>query len=544
MKKGFHFFITLVVGAFLLSPIIFAGSDQESDIIYKIKYLDKNKCNCFDITVGLKGNREGKIIAKLPNNVEKITFNSKNGKISYKNTDNIYIFSLEPNSAMEGNYHVCVSNQLRNIDFPIIEDGLFHFIAENLLILPDLDPKAIINVQFQFLNFPQNYTIATNHNLNQRDYYVKTSLRNLSRSIIAGGKLDVKTTFIKNRPIHMIVRGKWTFVDNDELRDFLQKMISLQRSFWDDYQFPHFVIMLFDNSTPNGGGGLSASLYENVLSMVFTDTSKKNKPILFGSLSHELFHAWIGNKIRIPEPQGDLQWFFEGLNDFYGWQLALASGEITEHDYIEYYNSLLKEYALSPFKDFSNAEISKYFQLKSPIARLAMVRGHIVFMELLNNLQRENKSRKQLDLALQEIFHNYANNNSLQAVNLSKILKKHVGKQIWTEAEKVLIYGDSISFSQNLFYKNAKLQNRSIEVPNFGFDTKTLVKEQKIRALEPKSKGALAGLKEDAKVIQYQIDMSGRISNTNIIINDSNGQKVINFVPEKIVKTIPRYDTV
>lgn len=126
--------------------------------------------------------------------------------------------------------------------------------------------------------------------------------------------------------------------------------------------------------------------------MLVVDREKKNKPLLLGGLSHELFHVWIGNKVQIPEPQDDLQSFFEGLNDFYGWQLALECGVISEKDYLTYYNRILKDYFVSPYRDDSNESIAKGFLVRSLASRLALNRSHIDFMEALERLKSQNKS--------------------------------------------------------------------------------------------------------------------------------------------------------
>lgn len=546
MLKVILYFKNVMTGIFLLLSFVeIAQSNQEHDLIYTVKYLGGDKANCFDISAEIKGNQEGKILIKVPRYVGNFTFNTKKGGISYtKPEDFTFLISLEPQVNLEANYQACIINQYRANYRPLIEQDFFHFMSDSLFVLPSTNLEEIKTVKYQFINFPDDYSIVTNHILNKRQYEIKDSVGNISHSIIAGGKFDIKTVTIKNKPVHIIINGKWSMITADEISNYVQKLIYLQRKLMGDYNFPHFVVIIFDDIVPEGGGGLSGSLYENVLSMVFTDTELKYKYLLLGSLSHELFHAWIGNKIKIATPQGDLQWFFEGMNDFYGWQIALKTGQVTIQDYIKYYNKLIKEYALSPYKEASNDEIAKIFKPGNPAGQLAMVRGHIVFMEILNKLHSQKKSRKLLDAALFEISDKYSGSKKyVSKKELDEIFRKHLGDKIWNDAASIINAGTAIQLSSSQFLGKVTLQNTEVSAPSFGFDLKTLVGEKQIRLLSKKSKAFQGGLTENSKVIEYGIDLTD--PNRLVIIlaeGSDNKQKLIKFTPDQIKKIIPQYE--
>lgn len=530
----------IVIGIFLQPSIIFAKIIQEPDLVYKIIFVDETHSNCLDIAVDIKGNSDGNINIKFPKYVRNFIFKAKQGTLSYSFSDNLICnVKLEPNVDMEVKYQVCATNPYRDNQQPIIESGFFHFMSEALLILPDNPLEEMKKVKFQFINFPPNYLIATNYNFNKHDYEIQASIRDLSRSIITGGLFDVKTIPIKDKPVYMLIKGQWEMFSHNQISEDLQKLIQQQRDFTADDDFPHFLVILFDNKIPFGKGGVSGSLYENVLSMVITDAKPENKPVLLGILSHELFHAWMGNKIRIPSPQGNLQWFFEGVNDFYGWQLALESKMISETDYVNYYNKILKEYTISPFKEASNEEIATFFNLRNPAGRLAMIRGHIVFMEILNKLKAQGKTREPLDLALKEILQNHSYPKMITDADINRIFSKHLGHANWAEAAEVIRMGNRILLSSTIFSKKIKLKEQKMDTPDFGFDVKSLVKEKQIKLLKNKSNAALAGLKNKTIVLDYGIDIADPEGEVQMIVD--NQQQFVSFTPKRVKKLIPQY---
>lgn len=526
----------LIIGIILHSSIGYTNTNQPHELIYKVNYLGGTQSNCFDISVGLKGNPDGKIRIKFPEYVNNFALSTKKGNISYSLLENkVVLASLEPNVDMEASYQVCVSNPVRDNERPIIENNFFHFAAEKLFAVPDADLEKIYKIKIQFNNFPKNFSIVTNQNVNKREYELESSVEQLSRSIMAGGNVAIKTIFVNERPIHLLLNGKWTMFNVNELTAFLHKIISLQRNILADNDFPHFVLIFYDNKLPKGEGGVLGSLYGNVLSMVITDDKPKNKPIVFGLISHELFHAWLGNKIRITKPQGDKQWFFEGVNDFYGWQLALETGMISTQDYLDYYNKLLKEYMTSPFKESNNQEIANAFKLRNPAGRAAMFRGHILFMEMLNKLDLQGRSRASIDTALQEILKNASDDN------LSDIFRKHLGKEIWDETFELIQSGRAISLSSTLFSNKVKLQKQKTEIPDLGFNIKSLILDGKIKSLVKKSQASKSGLKENAKIIDYGLDLANPKSKVFITFEDEGHHKTISFKPESVKELIPQY---
>lgn len=538
MNLTFKIFVYVIFIFVFVDPAI---SNQASDISYNIKYL-ADQPNCIDLRVMIKGNKEGKHLLKLPTFVRNVAFEAQQGILSYSMVDDrIFWLNTDPNVDVKSNYKACSSNLIKDNGSPILSKDFFSFLIGELLILSNDDSK-LMNVQITFENFPEYYNFITNHSFGHQKYDIKDTPYNLSRSILTGGKFDIETLFVNKKPIHVVIHGKWKMFTIKELKRKIVQLIERQRSLLKDNDFNYFVVLLYDNEGLSKQGAASGMLYNNVLRMLLIDSEEKKKGIFFGSLSHELFHAWIGNKIKIPAPQGELQWFFEGVNDFYGWQLALDSGVISEKDFVTYYNKILNEYLVSPYRDDSNETIAEIFNLRNPAGRLALVRGHIVFMEILNKLNSQNKSRAEIDLALREIDQNFSNKNKkITQEALDRIFKKHIGEEIWNQASDILYNGKPIILSDNLISRKNKLSTTKVAIPNFGFNLKQLLKEKRIISLDTNSNAALAGLKEADEVIYVSFDTTTADDPVYITIKGSDQHKVVQFVPNKSEKTIQQY---
>lgn len=539
-----HFSIVQIIGFLFLcfSSLAASKTSQPELFNYSIKYLAQES-NCLDIALNFKVSSKGESVLRLPRQPFKLSLHATKGKVKYKLLDKgeLLIYS-EPSVDLKVEHRACVLNPSRNNYYPIMEKDFFYFMADELLAVPGGDLSNKVKAAFHFENFPENYTIATNHQLNKKDYEVTTTVKDLGRSIMAGGNFPVETLIINNKPIHIILNGHWSMFSKNELKRQIYKIIKTQRTFLNDNNFPYFLMIIFDCNLPEKDSGVSGSFYDNVFTMLIIDGPQKHKPTAYGLISHELFHAWMGNKVTIPDPQGDLQWFIEGVNDFYGWQLALDAGVLTEENYVKYYNRILQEYYFSSYKTSSNQELAKVFQLRGPTGRLSMHRGHIVFMEILDNLQAHKKDRSVIDQALREIVATYSNQPMpISHAALDKIFRKHLGDKIWDAALKILYEGQPATFSPNLFSNRFVLKSVSRQVPHFGFSMDAFLKQMQIKSLEKNSNAYLAGLRENDKVLEASFESTTIKHPATLQVESAGQRKTISFMPEIVEASMPQY---
>lgn len=372
-------------------------------------------------------------------------------------------------------------------------------------------------------------------------YDISQSINDFRNSMMIGSKNGIQTLSIMGQPVFIVIKGDWLYFKNNAT-SYLEKIITTQRNFWKDNDFPHYVITIIQQLTPDDEKYIFGTHKENVLTMSLPDGPEEKLPKVLWSLSHELFHAWLGMKIKIPLPQGDLQWFFEGVNDYYGLRLVLESGLISDLDYINIYNFLLKSYFISPLKYITNQQAAKYFSIKSPQGQMQEVRAHLLFKEFSNKLQKSNKE-KLLDDAMRDIFHQFGHKElNISQAKLDEIFINYLGKDDWDELKSYLMQGKVIQVSPALFSKNAFLIEKEYEAPIFDFDVTALIQSRLIKSLDPKSVAFEAGLRNNQQVLDYFLDFESANGLAEILVKDASGEKAVRFISRKTTKkVIPQF---
>ncbi len=531
----------------ICSPISFANLDQY-DLVYRLKLADrtaeKENMSCFDVEMVIKGNEKGEFLLRIPHNITQI-FIPKENLISMDATkeEGVFNFRFAPKRDTKINYKYCPVNPTRTIYEPIIEPDFFHFLAGNVLINPEhaVDP---MNIKVDFKELPSQFTVATAHSIQEKVYTVNQPIQNFRDSAFVGSIYEVETINIKNQPVHIMTKDKWTLFDNKDFVYYLEKLITAQRTFWNDFDFPHYVIVLIKLESPDAEKYIHGFHKKNILSMSIPDGKIEKLYKVFYSLSHELFHAWLGISIEAPQPQGNLQWFFEGLNDFYGLQFALKSGIIDRKSYIQVYNQSLQSYYVSPFYQATNNEISEHF-LNSHIyyGIIAQVRGHIVFNDYIARHPRGSEMYNPLDMALKEIGTQFGRKSGkvITENDLDIIFSKHLGDQEWSQMKRSIETGKLGSISPYLLEGEAVLIKKSVWAPSFGFDTEALIKHNALKSLKTNSNAYRAGLRKNDHILVHHFALNTPRVVAQVVVEKSGESKLIKFYPEKVIKYIPQY---
>lgn len=530
----------MAVISIFLPQAVSAKATPLYDLNYFLSYSEINQ-KCLSIKSEIKGNPEGTLFLKLPKNITQLHFRGKpHLKVIPTDKEDICEVRHEPNDVISVNYQYCINNNARNIDFPIIENDFFHFLVGQVFVTPYSDNEKCLKEIRVNTALPDGFRLASSYTIDQTELNLAQSIKDFSNIVIIGSKNKIETFNIKNQPIYLVTKGDWSFFKNNDLIKYLEKIITVQRQFWNDYDFPHYIVALVQQQVPDHEKYIIRTHKTNVLTMSIPDGPIEKLPKVLWGLSHELFHAWLGLKIKIPEPQGQLQWFFEGVNDYYSLRLAFDCGLITINDYVDFYNSIIKSYSVSPFKNNTNTENAAYYSLRGPHNQLSQMKGHLVFKEFSSKIQ--NKSNP-FDTAMANIFDEFVKkkNYPVTEEKLETIFVKHIGKESWAELKTYLISGKSLDISPNLFKENAQLITEDIETPAFGFDVHSLVKSKKITALDSHSRAYQAGLRNDHLVLNYFLDFDDATAPAVILVEDHSKQKLIKFIPEKTVQTIPKY---
>jgi predicted metalloprotease with PDZ domain len=159
---------------------------------------------------------------------------------------------------------------------------------------------------------------------------------------------------IAGRPLVLAIRGQWLLTD-EEVGDRIQKIVSLQREFWHDRNFPYYLVTLSTFGREDGGSGGGGftdafALFPQPRSSFGYDAQSL--------LAHETFHTW--NPYRMgarPDSSITMSWFTEGFTTYYQDLLLMRAGLLSFPQYVERTNEKLRKYFLSPARNVSNQEV-------------------------------------------------------------------------------------------------------------------------------------------------------------------------------------------
>ena len=256
---------------------------------------------------------------------------------------------------------------------------------------------AAVTVNFDWEQLPPTWALATSfgvakplqanggdqgrHALVERCQSRTGPWVNVNQALFAAGDFRLHPFKIGRRSGVLAVRGTWTFSDEQAAQQ-IGDTIRLVREFWQDDNFPYFLVTLqpFDQEHGSSDG----TAYTNAFWMY---VSRKD-PItsLLPLLAHESFHAWNPLKmgsLSMTEYER-VKWFKEGFTEYYAQKLTFEGGEQTSSSYVASLNRDLRAFPSST---------SEY------------VRGRVIALWLDAAIRLESNGKHSLDDVMYRLVH-------------------------------------------------------------------------------------------------------------------------------------------
>lgn len=426
------------------------SNSQNFDISYAIEpFYDVNVFR-FIVVMEFKGDKSGETRILLPNeyggqyNIKGIKYlKALSEKTTIYDTDKPEYKTVKypPNSNVRIYYQIEEVRrgdvELGNHYMVVLKRQYFHFLGETFFIVPAWD----FNTDYSFLiawnHMPSTWNMANSFGVNNKFQTVKLSLSKFRYSVFTGGDYRILKRNIGSQPVYISLRGKWKFSD-DQLGDFIQSIIKVERDFWKDYNFPYYLITLFpiEGSGDQGGTGRVNSYGLFLSDDRIIDYRFKRL------LAHETFHTWVGEKITFSEPEQLLYWFKEGFTDYYARLLLLRANLITLDDYIDQYNNVLRVYYTSPVRYEKNERLVKEFWSDQDLMRQPYLRGDIFAHNLNTTIIKNSNGRKSLDDLMRELLQRSTKESLVVSTgSLSALIRYYAGDNALAEIMRTLNSG-------------------------------------------------------------------------------------------------------
>lgn len=405
------------------------------------------------VVLEFMGEKSGQTTLRLPNNFgsskdwEGIKFLkalSQNTTIEETSEHDVKLVKYPPNSLVRIYYQI---EQVRQDDIELgnhymatIERKFFHVLGETFFVYPDWDANSEFTFRISWNKFPAKWNIATSFGINQKQQDVKLPLWKFRHTVFMGGIFNIERRMIHNNPVYVAIKGKYEF-PTEQFVDMVQTILLEERTFWNDFNFPFFLITVIPIEGNNDQGGTGRV---NSFSL-FLSEDRQIDYRMKRLLAHEIFHTWLGEKINLAGPESLLYWFSEGFSDYYARLLLLRAGLISLEEYITEYNKVLNQYFKSPVRYVKNDRIADGFWNNSDLNKLPYLRGDILAHNINYAIMKNSGWKKNLDDLMRDLFKRSQEEGMLvSAGSLNNLIRFYGGDQILADVMKVLNSGAAI----------------------------------------------------------------------------------------------------
>jgi len=529
---------------FIVCVLLFSSLHAQSpnELKYTISLINDETPH-FEVSLEFKGDTSGTTEILLPSSwagqnelyqeiTELRTFSSQS---RIEETSEPFVKKIHhlPNDKLKISYQYH-SQQKKDHEWfyrPIIQPTYFYFIGHSFFIIPRINPDQQISLEWE--NIPKDWTLANSYNVGTKKQKLSVSLNIFAHAVYTGGDFRLLQCGEEKSPIYIAIREKWAFSD-EKFADLVKTIIESQRQFWNDFDFPHYLITVLPNGTTNylGGTGLI-----NAFSLFLRDALSENPnewKQLVWLLSHEHFHTWNGNKMMSGPPVGKLFWFSEGFTEYYAVALNLRNGLMSFNDYIEHLNTILYNYHASPVRNEKNERFEQDLWKNPHIQKLPYDRGFLFALSWDKKIRKATDDRYCLDDFMKALFKkNQEDNKQLDKDTLEQVACGFLPPEIVKEdLEAYIINGQTLTPDPNYFDLCTL-----VWIENPGFDLRRTEEKGGIEGVKEGSNAFQAGLRDGQRFLSYQ--MSDNMVSVRIMDKDQI-EKELKYVQE-ITSPIPQY---
>lgn len=274
---------------------------------------------------------------------------------------------------------------------------------QGLLLMADLLPQsteqssgltsAVITVEV-----PAGWNVASNMK-NEGPQFTTDDPE--TAVILIGRSLQEKRQPLAASNLSLVTAGRWPFSDDEATKIAVKILAEYSRV--TGFQLKRSpVVMLLPYPGEAGPDNWSAETRGNVVVLLLGRNATRKRVLsrLGIVLSHELFHLWVPNSLKLT---GDYDWFFEGFTLYQALRMDLRLGLISFADYLETIARVYDSYLASLDRnDLSLLEASE--RRWTAGASLVYEKGMLVAFIYDLSLRKLSGCRASLDDVYAELF--------------------------------------------------------------------------------------------------------------------------------------------
>jgi predicted metalloprotease with PDZ domain len=422
----------------------------------------------------------------------------------------------------------------------ILQTDYFYALGTAFWVLPDWEGGRSVNVRLQWKNLPGAWMLCNSFGTNEGSQTFQTTLEGFRKGVFLAGDFRVHRLSIRGRPIQLATRGKWKFPDT-EFYSLVQKVIETERSFWDNYDFPRYLVVLFPTDDPPGGSGEART---DALALYFSKDIADTSAMRF-LLAHEMFHAWNAARLGRRDHDDGLYWFSEGFTDHYAALLLWRAKIISPAEYIERVNGTLGRYYTSRCRNYPYERLQAERGRNSEAERQLCARGHVLAMYWDASIRFATGGKASLDDVMRELFRAARDKGlSLSKDSIDRAARRYIKEGVRQDIDRYVELGATIPIHDNLLGPITELSVIEIGASfDPGFDIDATFAKRIFTGVQENGPAYHAGLRDGQKLINGGLVFDDPTTMAEFTVEDSGMRKVVKYYPASGEKVrVPRYN--
>ena len=416
--------------------------------------------------------------------------------------------------------------------YPVLRSSYFYVIGQALWVYPDMPETTPLRVTLHWKNIPNGWALINSFGASEPRQKVKTTLEKFRKGTFLAGDYRVKRIVIKKRPVYAVTRGKWGFPD-EEFNSLVQKVVQVQRDFWNSYDFPYYLVALLPLDEQEGvrGGEGRTNSFSLYLPKDLTTLSKDQH-----LLAHEIFHAWNPQRLGDFELIGGVEderlyWFSEGVTDYYASLLLLRAGLISLDEYVAAHNSFIEAYYTSPVRSLTVGEMVQKRQTNPDAYQLFYKKGYLLANHLDFTIRSKTNGKHSLDDVMRSLLRSSKPGSiKLSEKRIADALRPYLQEQGASDIEKYMGRGELVP-ADNSFGACATVEDIEYRSFDAGFDFEKSFETRVVSGVVPDSNAHKAGLRDGQKIVTWGFMLDNPKRQAKVTIVEGATQKVLQYYP-------------
>lgn len=270
---------------------------------------------------------------------------------------------------------------------------------------------------------------------------------------------------VAGRPHLLVNEGEDAVWDGPRSAADTKKIVQTQVDFWGLAPYPRYV---FFNLLTESGGGLEHKNACTLMSSRWRSRTREGYLEWLGLVSHELFHAWNGKRLR-PVELGPFDyerevytrnlWVVEGVTSYYGDLLVHRAGFSTVKEYLKGLSKAIETLQTTPgrlVQPLDESSFDAWIKLyrrdenSSNSGVSYYTKGEIVAFLLDARIRRATGGRRSLDDALRLAFQRYSGEHGFRTEELRRTFEEVAGTDLGGWLHKTVDTVEELDYKEAL----------------------------------------------------------------------------------------------